>query len=112
MMSRMQRLDHALSTALKPELLHIDNESNRHQVPVGSESHFKVILVSKDFEHLTRLARHRLVNSSVTDEFKTGLHALTLSLHTPAEWRNQPNRVTESPPCQHTKNTDMTPEGL
>ncbi|MDP3704785.1 MAG: BolA/IbaG family iron-sulfur metabolism protein [Legionellaceae bacterium] len=102
-MLRAQRLDHALFTALKPDLLHIENESNRHQVPAGSESHFKVIIVSSEFNQLTRIARHRLVNSILAQELKSGLHALTLSLHTPAEWIKQSDKIVESPPCQHTK---------
>ncbi len=102
-MLRAQRLDHALSTALKPDLLRIENESNRHQVPPGSETHFKLIIVSSEFNQLTRIARHRLVNSIIAKEFESGLHALTLSLHTPTEWSKQSDQILESPLCQHAK---------
>lgn len=101
-MLRAQRLNDVLSQALKPNLLQIENESNQHQVPAGSESHFKVIIVSTEFESLTRIARHRLVNALVASEFKAGLHALTLSLHTPLEWSKQAH-VPQSPPCQHAR---------
>jgi len=103
-MSRAQRLNHALSTALKPELLHIENESNHHQVPPGSESHFKITIVASQFKSLTRIARHRLVNAIVAAEFKTGLHALTLSLYTPDEWEQSKPDIMPSPPCQRALN--------
>ncbi|MDP3562558.1 MAG: BolA family protein [Legionellaceae bacterium] len=103
-MLRAQRLHDALSQALKPNLLQIENESNQHQVPAGSESHFKVIIVSTEFDSLSRIARHRLVNALLASEFKTGLHALTLSLHTPLEWSKQ-DHVPSSPPCQRARNT-------
>lgn len=35
---------------LQPEILEVINESNNHNVPPGSESHFKVIVVSNAFQ--------------------------------------------------------------
>ncbi len=99
-MLRSQRLDHALSHALKPVLLKIENESFRHRVPADAESHFKIIIVSSQFEGLKQIDRHRMIQSIVAAEFKDGLHALSLSLHTPVEWQNTQS-VIASPPCQH-----------
>ena len=100
-MSRAQRLNDAISTALKPDLLQIEDESHGHRVPEGSQSHFKIIIVSNSFDSLTRVARYRLVHSIVDSEFKQGLHALTLSLFTPEEFAKSTNNVPKSPPCQH-----------
>lgn len=44
-----------LETALKPLHLIIANESYMHNVPKGSETHFKVLIVSKEFENKTLL---------------------------------------------------------
>lgn len=34
---------------LQPQFLEVINESHKHNVPVGSESHFKVTIVSSEF---------------------------------------------------------------
>ena len=102
-MSRLQRMNDALFNELKPDTLTIEDESSRHQVPVGAETHFKVIAVSTHFNNLSRIARHRLVNACLKDEFTTGLHALSLHLYTPVEWRQQSRDVPNSPACHHSK---------
>ena len=99
-MSRTQRIHDALSVQLKPETLFIDDESHRHHVPTGMETHFKVVAVSTQFENLSRVARHRMINSLLAPEFTTGLHALSLHLYTPIEWLQQPGGVPASPACR------------
>ena len=37
-------------------------------------------IISKKFKGKSRIERHRIVNNILEDEFKKGLHALTLSL--------------------------------
>lgn len=101
-MSREQRIKAALATLLQPESLNIENESFRHQVPAGSESHFKIIAVSRIFIGLRPVARHRLVNTLLKAEFASGLHALSLHLYTPDEWLQQTG-APNSPPCHHRK---------
>ncbi len=39
--------------------LEVINESSQHNVPAGSESHFKVVIVSAKFNGLPLMARHR-----------------------------------------------------
>ena len=46
------------------------NESYMHNVPRGSETHFKVMVVSEAFAGLNRLARHRAVNKWAKFEFR------------------------------------------
>ena len=99
-MSRLQRMNDALFSQLKPDTLSIDDESKQHHVPVGSETHFKVVAVSTCFIGLNRIARHRLVNTCLQDEFTTGLHALSLHLYTPDEWRQKTQGVPQSPACR------------
>ena len=102
-MSREQRIYDALSLDLKPDYLSIDNESGRHNVPAGSETHFKIIAVSPIFEHQGRVARHRLLNTLLAKEFTLGLHALSLHLYTPEEWAKKRVHVPASPACQNGK---------
>jgi len=75
------------------EFLSIENESYRHAVPVNSETHFKVILVSDIFEGMALLARHRLVNELLSEELAGPVHALALHTYTSAQWLEK-NKIT------------------
>ena len=99
-MSRSERIQQQLTIALSPSLLIVENESHHHRVPENAETHFKVVAVSESFLNHSRLERHRLINTLLAEEFRTGLHALTLQLHTPSEWAAS-QHVIQSPPCQH-----------
>lgn len=65
------------------------DESAKHAGHKGArpegETHFKVIAVCRRFEGLSRVERHRLVNSALKDEYESGLHALALDLAAPSE---------------------------
>jgi BolA protein len=84
--------------ALSPEHLEVVNESHMHNVPEGSESHFKVVIVSDAFKDKMLIARHRLVNKALEEELKGGIHALALHTMTMEEWFEKGN-APQSPPC-------------
>ncbi|MDF1646021.1 MAG: BolA family transcriptional regulator [Legionellaceae bacterium] len=102
-MTRKKRLHDAISSALLPVFLKIEDESNNHRRP-GVETHFRVVIVSHKFDQKSRVERHRFVNTLANNEFKAGLHALSLHLHTPAEWEERKQSAPASPNCQHAKN--------
>ena len=83
------------------DLKHLDvvNESGNHNVPPGSETHFKVVLVSPDFEGSRLIARDRAVNETLAQELAGGVHALALHTYTPGEWAARFGDATMSPPC-------------
>ncbi|MGC9422187.1 MULTISPECIES: transcriptional regulator BolA [Vibrio] len=93
-----------LHHAFHPQYLKVINESYMHNVPAGSESHFKVIVVSSDFDGLRLVARHRQVNQVLLDELSTHIHALAIHTYTPQEWREQQDGVPESPMCMGNNN--------
>lgn len=98
-MSRQDRIQEKLSNALAPVHLVVENESNNHNVPPGSETHFKVLVVSQAFDGLGTVDRHRRVHAALADELKKGLHALTLRTLTPAQWEAEGAADFVSPPC-------------
>ena len=57
-----------LTGALSPSFLEVRNESFMHNVPEGSETHFKVTVVSGAFEGMKLLQRHRKVNELLSEE--------------------------------------------
>lgn len=83
------------------DALHLEvvNESNNHNVPPGSESHFKVVLVSGDFEGKNLLSRHRLINKILEEELAGPVHALALHTYTEPEWKDRHGDTPMSPPC-------------
>ena len=98
-MNRQQTIQDKLSRALDPVHLDIENESRMHSVPPGSETHFKVVVVSAAFEGLGLLDRHRRVNEALAEELRSGLHALTIRALTPGQWGTEGAAGFESPAC-------------
>ena len=74
------KIEEKLNAAITLQHLEVINESNNHNVPAGSESHFKVVLVSPDFLGLKLIARHRLVNKTLEEELACDIHALAFIL--------------------------------
>ncbi|MCL9682698.1 BolA family protein [Legionella maioricensis] len=99
-MSRKERIEQKLTTELLPTFLSVEDESRNHHVPEGAQTHFKVIAVSAQFMELSRVARHRLVNHLLSNEFELGLHALSLHLYTSEEWAQKNKSVLNSPACK------------
>ena len=92
-----------LNSSFSPEHLEVINESFMHNVPEGSESHFKVTIVCDDFKDKMLIARHRMVNSILKDELQKdrsegGIHALALHTLTMEEWFEK-GKVANSPEC-------------
>lgn len=92
-------IEKELSEHLRPLHLEVVNESYMHSVPPGSESHFKVTVVSEAFADKNLLARHRMVNEILAQQLAGPVHALALYPLTPDEWFDKGGRVPQSPPC-------------
>lgn len=98
-MTRQQRIQDKLAKGLETVQLVVENESHNHNVPAGSETHFKVLIVSPAFEGLGAVDRHRRVHALLSDELRSGLHALTLRALTPAQWEADGAAGFQSPEC-------------
>jgi BolA protein len=99
MTTTQENIKQKLESAFSPLHLEVVNESHMHNVPEGSESHFKIVLVSDAFKGERLINRHRQVNSVLADELRGGVHALALHTQTPEEWFEKGGRVPDSPPC-------------
>lgn len=87
-MSIASAIEKKLLSAFSPLHLDVINESNNHNVPPGSESHFKVTIVSNHFEDERLIKRHRAVNSVLSLELAEKIHALALHTYTEKEWHD------------------------
>ncbi len=102
-MSKGASLETKLRDKLLPSHLEVINESHMHSVAKGSETHFKVVVVSSLFEGLSPVKRHQLVYGVLADEMSKkpaqgGIHALAITSRTPAEWSASP-AANDSPLC-------------
>mgnify|MGYP000220747706 FL=1 len=87
-----------LDGAFSPDHLEVINESASHNVPEGSESHFKVVLVSQSFEGHSAVKRHQSVYAVLAAELQSGVHALALHTYLPVEWEKRQSAPI-SPDC-------------
>ncbi|CAM3813091.1 BolA family protein [Parendozoicomonas haliclonae] len=94
------RIEQRLTEAFEPVVLTVDNESYMHHVPEGSETHFKVVLVSDAFQGMLPVKRHQQVYQVLADEMQSAVHALALHTHTREEWDRLGGKVTASPNCK------------
>jgi BolA family transcriptional regulator, general stress-responsive regulator len=79
-------IEQKLLSAFSPMHLDVINESHQHNVAPGSESHFKVIIVSDDFVGERLIKRHRAINTLLATELAEKIHALALHTYTKDEW--------------------------
>jgi stress-induced morphogen len=68
---------------LRIEFLQINNNSHfhvGHAESSGKDSHFELIIKSKDFDNKSLINCHRLINSYLKEEFQLGLHSITIKI--------------------------------
>ena len=98
-MSIQSDIESRLAAELDPEHLEVVNESNQHNVPPNSETHFKVVVVSAAFDGPRKVARHRSIYRLLAAELAGPVHALALHTYTAPEWRERFGEAPLSPPC-------------
>jgi BolA protein len=88
-----------LHTDLSPAQLEVVNESHMHSVPVDSETHFKVVVVSPLFEGKRSVARHQMIYACLNAELDGPVHVLALHTYTEQEWAERNAGAPDSPQC-------------
>lgn len=96
-MSMQQQIETAIRQAFSVGLMQIKNESNMHAGP-ATESHYKLVLVSDDFEQVSRVKRHQMVYKVLANEM-VQIHALALHTYSLNEWQKQGGSIPDSPLC-------------
>ncbi|CAL1142716.1 unnamed protein product [Cladocopium goreaui] len=91
-----KHIEERLQSELQPLHLEVKNESHGRK---SDESHFHVLVVSKAFDGLKPLQRHRLVNGLFTaEDGSLKFHSLRITAKTPAMWEQDPS-VAARPKC-------------
>jgi BolA protein len=86
-----------LSSSMNLSSLKIINESFMHNVPKGSESHFKIVVVTNDFNNLSIIQRHKLIYKTL-DSLMNKIHALSIHAFNEEEFKLNPI-ILDSPEC-------------
>ena len=107
-MTVREDIENKLVSALDLDYIEVVNESRFHNVPENSETHFKVILISSQFQGRRLIERHRTVNKVLTEELSGSVHALAIHTYTPEEWLLKNQRIPDSPACLGGKASEST----
>lgn len=82
------RIKAKLTESLSPSTLEVENQSHLHAGHAGDdgsgESHFHLMVVSKTFSGMSKIARHRMIFGILQEEMKT-IHALVIKAYSPEE---------------------------
>jgi BolA protein len=77
------RIRKKIESNLNIDFLQIINNSNLHRghrESSGKDSHFELIIKSKDFNGKSLIKCHRLVNIILKEEFELGLHSVSIKI--------------------------------
>ena len=99
-MNVQTQIEENLGKELQPQWLEVSNESHMHSVPPNSETHFKVVIVSAQFDGKRKVARHQRVYAALQAQLDAGVHALALHTYSPEEWQTKQNGAPDSPDCK------------
>jgi len=94
-----QTIQDKLTQRFQTDYLNVENESHNHSVPANSETHFKVTIVSKEFDGLRLIMRHRLINELLAEELDGPVHALAMHTYTPTQWLEKNQISPDSAKC-------------
>ena len=75
------------------------NDSNKHNVPPNSESHFNVQIVSDDFQDLSQIQRHKLVYKAI-ESLLNEIHAFSITAITTLEFKEN-SSLRDTPECEN-----------
>ena len=92
------KIEEKLKTQISSLYVEVINESPNHNVPDGAESHFKVIVVSNDFENMRAVQRHQLIYKALNEEMNL-IHAIAIHPFTKIEWDKNNQSSSDSPDC-------------
>ena len=89
-MTTIELIEQRLRERLAPTHLELLDDSAKHAGHRGATSaggHYRLVIVSDEFEGRSLIERHRLVNEAVRDLFGPKIHALSMQTLTPDQWK-------------------------
>ena len=88
-MSVQETISRKLIETFAPLSVKVLDESHQHEGHAGhrpgGETHFRVYIVADAFRGKSRIARHRMINETLAEELRSGVHALAIHAAAPDE---------------------------
>lgn len=88
-MSRAHRMETILTRDFSPTSMELLDDSARHAghagAAPGGQTHYRLLIISSQFKGLSPVQRHQAIYSALEDEFRNGLHALSIDARIPME---------------------------
>lgn len=86
---RLRLITERLQAALATTQIHVEDQSHLHAGHAAAKAHggghFRVHLISEQFNNKNPVARHKMVYAALSDVMGTDIHALSIVAQTPQE---------------------------
>jgi BolA protein len=85
---RKAEITRRLKEAFDPESLGVEDESYLHEGHEGAKDgrgHFRVLIITTEFEDKTMVERHRLIYRALDEMMRLDIHALAIDAWSPDE---------------------------
>jgi len=97
-MNIQTQIEKKLTAKFNPIFLKVLNESHLHHSSQNSASHFRIEIISKYFDNLSLLSRHRAINETISEEL-TLIKACSMQVLTEEEWLKKNKNLEKSAFC-------------
>lgn len=91
-MKRKLKIEKIIKNYFDPYFFSVLDVSEQHRghqnFKENIESHFEILIVSEKFCFKNKIERHRLVNKSIHEEFRSDLHSVTIKTYTIKEYKS------------------------
>ena len=88
-MNRAERITSILTQAFSPRQLELRDDSHKHAGHAAArpqgETHYHVKIVAEPFSCLSKVKRHQAIYALLSEEFNSGLHALSIDARGPED---------------------------
>jgi BolA protein len=87
--ARAREIEDILRTRLEAQHVEVIDQSSLHENHPGGQAgggHFEVLVVSRRFHGLSRIASQRLVYEALGELMEGEIHALSMRTLSPGEW--------------------------
>jgi len=102
-MSAQSGIEKKLATGLDVPHLEVINENGQHNLTAGSESHFKVVVMSTDLRGKSLVEQHRMIYRLLGEALENQVHALALHTYTEQSRLEKNAGAPRSLPCRGRK---------
>ena len=83
-MNTQSKIEKKLRTYFNVHILNIIDESHKHvnHKKDTNGGHFKLLIVSNDFDNISLIKRHQLIYDALSDMIKVEIHAISIKAMT------------------------------